>query len=104
MAQRWITTLTSKIFGKKKEEPVVAIFVPDYENFDLVTLPDMFKEKYDTIIKWKYDETYPEKLDWLNKNSAGTVEVTVLLTQPPLAVAGFKDTDDALVFKIKFGV
>lgn len=63
----------------------------------------LFDEKYKTIINCTYDSSYMEKIEWLNLNSKGSVDVKVLTsTPPPKMFIAFEDESDALIFKIKY--
>ena len=63
----------------------------------------LFDKKYKTIIHCAYDESYIEKVDWLNLNSKGAVDVKILTTSPPPKMfIAFEDESDALIFRIKY--
>ena len=63
----------------------------------------IFDEKFKTLVKCNYDTTHMEKVNWLNENSAGAVDVKLFfLHSPPLMVVGFENEADALIFKIRY--
>lgn len=63
----------------------------------------IFDKKFSTIVKCHYDATHAEKIDWLNENSAGAVDVKLFfLHSPPLMAVGFENEADALIFKIRY--
>ena len=65
----------------------------------------LFDEKYKTIIKYNYDPNYTEMLDWVNRNSKGSVDIKFDNDSSKCALyLGFEEPDDALIFKIKYSV
>lgn len=63
----------------------------------------VFDKKYKTIINCQYDDEYMEKINWINLNSKGSVDVKILTsTPPPKMFIAFEDDADALIFKIKY--
>jgi hypothetical protein len=63
----------------------------------------IFGDKFKTIVKCDYDVTHAEKINWLNENSAGAVDVKLFfMHSPPLMVVGFENEADALIFKIRY--
>jgi hypothetical protein len=62
----------------------------------------VFDKEYKVIIRCPYDETYMDKVTWLNDASVGNVGIKVLLTQPPMLVVGFENDNDALIFRIRY--
>lgn len=63
----------------------------------------LFDKKYKIIIKYNYGPGYTEMLDWVNKNSKGSVDIKFDsdVTSRVLYL-GFEEIDDALIFKIKY--
>ena len=63
----------------------------------------LFDKKYKIIIKYNYGFDYTEMLDWVNKNSKGSVDIKFdsNATDHALYLA-FEEIDDALIFKIKY--
>lgn len=73
--------------------------IPDQEDTSMA----LFDKKFKTIVKCPYDDSCVEKIEWLNLNTSGLVDIRVLSTNPPpLMVIGFEDDSDALIFKIKY--
>lgn len=65
----------------------------------------VFDRKYKTIVSVKSKITYVEMLDWVNKNSNGSVDVWFNDTPDGVIIdVAFEDPDDALIFKIKYSV
>jgi hypothetical protein len=67
--------------------------------------PVIFSAKYKNILKYPYDTTYIEKVEWVNANSRDSVDIKFSvgsLTQIEYIHFGFENSDDALYFKIKF--
>jgi len=63
----------------------------------------IFDKKYKTILRCSVDESYIEKINWLNSRSSGSVDIKILSNRPPpLMVIGFEDESDALIFKIRY--
>jgi len=58
-----------------------------------------FNQKYKIILKCDITPTYMEKIDWINLNSKGSVDIR--FTDSTFDIA-FENTDDAIIFKIKF--
>jgi hypothetical protein len=54
------------------------------------------------VLPFKFDEDFTEVLDWVNKNSNGKVAVRKSSLREPYIA--FENLDDALVFRIKYGV
>ena len=69
-------------------------------SLDIVCDRSLLGDKYKTVIECAYDETYTEKVHWLNSNTSG--EVTVLLNSANVMMVGFENEADALIFRIKF--
>jgi len=73
------------------------------------TSPD-FERKYKIIVRCDWPESYPEMIDWLDKNSSGlvsiksngTVDLNSLESRSQALYIGFENPDDALFFKIKY--
>jgi len=65
-----------------------------------------FDKKYKTIIKVNYGPEfhYTETLDWINRNSRNSVDIAVVGegAGPVSIYYAFENSDDALVFKIKY--
>lgn len=81
------------IFRNKKSEEVK---IEDNE------MP-LFDKKFKIVLKCNYDHSYMEKVEWLNSNSKGAVDVKILATSlPPKMFIAFEDDSDALIFKIKY--
>lgn len=71
--------------------------------------PVVFDRKYKAIIPYQYTEQYPEILTWLNENTTGDVEIKVSPSGTDNDIhlgifIGFEKSDDALFFRIKFGL
>lgn len=67
--------------------------------------PVIFAAKYKNILKYPYDTTYVEKVEWVNANSRNSVDIKFSvnsLTHIQYIYFGFENSDDALYFKIKF--
>jgi hypothetical protein len=63
----------------------------------------IFDEKFKTILKCNYDTSHMEKVNWLNENSVGAVDIKLFfLHSPPIMAVGFENESDALIFKIKY--
>lgn len=82
-----------------------------------------FDSKYTTILKLKNDEYISEKIEWLNNNSIGSIEIKtgIAFTNPEdsslpwyapaglqrntlIIYIGFEKDDDATFFKIKYSI
>jgi len=76
-----------------------------------------FDDKFKIILRHQYNVVqYLEILDWIETNSIGSVEIKTIyeldlkkqVTIAPgvfkIFYIGFEDSDDALVFKIKFPI
>jgi hypothetical protein len=65
-----------------------------------------FDEKYKIIIKLNYSPEfhYLETLDWIDRNSKDSVDVAVVGEGAgPISIYyAFENSDDALIFKIKY--
>ena len=67
----------------------------------------VFDPKYKTVIRCEAGPTYLEMLEWVHKNSSGSVDVKFSIGfgyGVDAVYLGFEDTDDALIFKIKYSV
>jgi hypothetical protein len=63
----------------------------------------VFDKKYKTIVSVKSSLAYVEMLDWVNKNSHGSVDVWFNDTPNGVIIdLAFENQDDALIFKIKY--
>ena len=66
-----------------------------------------FDPKYKVVVRVECSPKYMEMLEWVNKNTAGNVDVKFDiggLCTVRYVYLGFEDTDDALIFKIKYSV
>lgn len=73
---------------------------------EIHTRPE-FDPKYKVVVRCDAGPTYLEMLEWVNKNSAGSVDVKFDIGfgyGVEAVYLGFEDTDDALIFKIKYSV
>lgn len=74
----------------------------------------VFEDRFETVLEYPYDERYLEMVDWIDKNSKGTVSIQLLPTYEQIlqskyvlkkkVYVGFENTDDAIFFKIKYSV
>lgn len=63
----------------------------------------VFDKKYKTIVSVKSSLAYLEMLDWVNKNSHGSVDAWFNDTPTGVIIdIAFENQDDALIFKIKY--
>ena len=63
----------------------------------------VFHRKYKTIVSVNSTWSYLEMIDWVNKNSYGSVDVWFNDTPDGVIIdVAFENVDDALVFKIKY--
>jgi hypothetical protein len=63
-----------------------------------------FDKKYKVVLCYNFDRSHWDRVEWVDKNSNGLVEVKF----PDESVArivyfGFENEDDATFFKIKYG-
>ncbi len=67
----------------------------------------MFDPRYKIIIKFKCSPGYTEMLEWVDKNSAGSVDIKFDIgfgSGIDTLYIGFERPDDATFFKIKYSV
>lgn len=65
----------------------------------------MFDPKYKTIIEIKHRLDYLDMLDWVNKNSIGSVDAKFENESTADTIyLGFEDAADALVFSIRYSM
>lgn len=81
----------------------------------MTLVENCFKQPYKILIDKDITPEYVTLLDWVNKNSIGTVQVKLLRTQKvnekwvlspvghDVAFFAFDNEDDALMFRIKYG-
>lgn len=63
----------------------------------------IFDKKYKTIVSVNSTWSYLEMIDWVNTNSHGSVDVWFNDTPDGVIIdIAFENSDDALVFKIKY--
>jgi hypothetical protein len=61
-----------------------------------------FDKKYSIVVKCPYSEaTFPGILYWLNENCVGAVDIKMIFDT---LLVGFEDSDDALIFKIRYSI
>lgn len=63
---------------------------------------NIFDRKYKTIVRVNSRDNYLEMVDWVDLNSKGSVEVRYASSNK-IDVA-FENSDDAIIFKIKYSV
>lgn len=64
-----------------------------------------FDDRFTDIVSYKYDESYPEILDWVDKNSKGSVDIKISEdSESKTILLGFDNMDDSLLFKIRFKI
>ena len=64
-----------------------------------------FDRKYKIVVRVKSTPNYMEMLEWVNSNSHGAVDVwfnAPVLSDNIMIDIAFENSDDALVFKIKY--
>ena len=67
------------------------------------TKQHVFDRKYKTVVSVKSTWSYLEMIDWVNKNSYGSVDVWFNDTPNGVIIdIAFENSNDALVFKIKY--
>ncbi len=78
---------------KTKENPV--------ETTDIYPL---FDKKFKNIVKLKYTSSYVEMMHWADKNSVGPVDIKFSGGDHlgEFVYFAFGDSDDALIFRIKY--
>ena len=65
----------------------------------------VFDKKYTTVVSVRAPFSYLEMLDWVNKNSHGSVDASFNDTPDGMVIdLAFENQDDALIFKIKYSV
>jgi len=65
----------------------------------------VFDDRFKTVIRCKSPLGYLEMLDWVNKNSNGSVQTKFVEGADEVVFYfGFEDKDDALLFKIKYSM
>lgn len=81
----------------------------------MLLVENCFDKPYKVLIEYDINEEYLLALDWLNINSKDAVQVKILRSQKvgnswvvsPVgddrAFFAFKNADDALIFRIKYG-
>lgn len=81
----------------------------------MLLVENCFDKPYKVLVEYEINEEYLLALDWLNINSKDTVQVRILRSQKvgnswvvsPVgddrAFFAFKNADDALIFRIKYG-
>lgn len=77
------------------------------ENCEIKVIP-VFDKKYKVILEYEFNYLqYYNRLDWVNENSNGSVEVKFSeIRSNPLynrVYYAFENADDATFFKIKYG-
>jgi len=60
-----------------------------------------FEKRYKIIIKCEFDEYFTEKINWINTNSTDLVGIIKIENE---YYFGFKNEDDALIFKIRYKI
>ena len=68
----------------------------------LSVLNHPFDKKYKTIVRVAPRLDYMMLVDWLNKNSKGSVDIRFVEGKGMELIVGFENPDDATFFKIKF--
>lgn len=64
-----------------------------------------FDKKYKTIVKCDYSDGYTEMLYWLDENSDKSVDVKFENAYGSESIfVGFENSDDALLFRIRFSI
>ncbi len=69
--------------------------------------------KYKIIVRCKIDHNYYEIIQWLNNNSSGSIKTEIILLpkddpqmwhseEEKILLVAFENTDDALLFKIRY--
>jgi len=81
----------------------------------MLLVENCFDKPYKVLLEYDIDEEYLLALDWINNNSNKRVQVKILCSQKvnntwvvsPVgdnrAFFAFDSTDDAIVFRIKYG-
>jgi len=68
--------------------------------------PVEFDSNFKTIVRHDLNEYFPEIVDWIDKNSSGRVSIKCdtkdKKNRLETLYIGFENSDDALVFKIRF--
>lgn len=92
-----ILNILQNLFNKKSDKE---------ENCKIEEVIPKFDKKYKIILHYLEDDSYFEKLDWVNKNSNGLVDMQVIQhTGQALChiYYAFENEDDATFFRIKYG-
>lgn len=70
---------------------------------ELSTPTVKFDKKYKTVLEvdFEYDSSYLDIVYWLDENTNGGVDIK-FVTESKNMFIGFENSDDALLFKIRF--